>query len=848
MAKLTACEAKALLRLQAQELKEKKARARKREKKREQRQQTQSAPRGQVFPSMFGIQPSVPARQMEPQAMAQSTPAVSPFAQSLLNIGFNTAQALLQYHMMNRGQWNRDQQERVRRVVNEGNQTDPERAEFGAQFEGEEQFENEEDEDEEDDEEQQNQGGDDRPDDDQQGGGAGAGGGGGQGGGQGGGGNQNQNQGAGGGAGGGGGGDQGGGGNQGQNQGFGGGAGGGGGGGQDGGGNQGQNQGFGGGAGGGGGGGQGRGGGGAGGGGGGGQGGGGNQGQNQGFGGGAGGGGGGGQGRGGGGAGGGGGGSQGGGGNQGQNQGFGGGAGGGGARGQGGKFSAKKPEDDAQDDEEEFKTNDEMFKWWHDANEEDAEEYAQRVKDTGNNEWARFQNLYIDWRERNNVPPRELRTQSKRITEDVEPRTAKRVKQFGLPLALNFGSPVNSPTPPNNFLFVPDSVYRNYHGFSEVEKINFVDKIPNDRQIPYLQGYSNWLERNRRPADPSDPAFWDERKVNVPLRQPDIPANPIFFEPRPQPPILPDSPRKLLEMIPEGPAPAPPVPEIPNQNTQSLLERVRNQQQRIKDYLKSNPPQEYTSEAESFQGLLDRSEQTSTRARQALQAGNTALALARAARERSQAARNAISIQSANASDNKVVSDATQNMSTPVTTPIAPKTLSFTPNIYDSEDRRFELKALQLEQERLRDMKIAKNIGLPGYTERINQAQADPRLYRNLVSPVPMPSIELTNMPDLRNAVGASSSGGGYIVYRNANPNFGVNEAPASLNPYAGSQSETDTGSNISSFNVSSADDETWTEASAYNFDVNRNNTSEMEDSNVMGQYNATGETFPGKS
>ncbi len=27
--------------------------------------------------------------------------------------------------------------------------------------------------------------------------------------------------------------------------------------------------------------------------------------------------------------------------------------------------------------------NDEMFKWWHNANEEDAQEYAQRVKDNG---------------------------------------------------------------------------------------------------------------------------------------------------------------------------------------------------------------------------------------------------------------------------------------------------------------------------------------------------------------------------------------------------------------------------------------------------------------------------------
>jgi hypothetical protein len=398
-------------------------------------------------------------------------------------------------------------------------------------------------------------------------------------------------------------------------------------------------------------------------------------------------------------------------------------------------------------------------------------------------------------------------------------------------------------------LFVPDPVYREYHEFSGRDKIDFVASIQGDeKRLQYLRGYNNWLERNRRPADPNDADFWDERKVNVPLRQPDIPANPIFFETRPQPPILPPDPRELLEMIPEGRAPAPPVPEIPNQNTQSLLERVRNQQQRIKDYLQSNPRQEYTSEAESFQGLLDRSEQTSTRARQALQAGNTALALARAARERSQAARNAISIQSANASDNKVVSDATQNMSTPVTTPIAPKTLSFTPYTFDEEDRKWDNKALQLEKERLRDMKEAKALGVRGMTQNINRANADPRLFMNLVSPVPMPSIELQNLPDLRNAIGASSSGGGYIQYRNANLNFGVNEAPASLNPYSEPQSETDTGSNISSFNVSSADDETWTEASAYNFDVNRNNTSEMENPNVTAQYNATSETFPEKS
>ena len=770
MAKLTACEAKALLRLQAQELKEKKARARKREKKREQRQQTQSAPRGQVFPSMFGIQPSVPARQMEPQAMAQSTPAVSPFAQSLLNIGFGTAQALLQYHMMNRGQWNRDQQERVRRVVNEGNQTDPERAEFGAQFEGEEQFENEEDEDEEGDEEQQNQGGDDRPDDDQQGGGAGAGGGGGQGGG--GGGNQNQNQGAGGGAGGGGGGGQGG--NQGQ--GFGGGAGGGGGGGQGGGGNQGQNQGFGGGA--------------------------------------------------------------------------GGGGGGGGQGGRGGRFFAQAPEDDDEDDD---------FK---DAPEDDAEN--------------------DDFKDPFTPPPRTVR---KRWNESLgaweeEERTAKRLNQS---IPFSFGQQMDIPPPQDQMIFVPDPVYREWHGYSDERKKVFLDGMPRDKQLSYLRGYNNWLERNRRPADPNDPAFWDQTKVNVPLRQPAIPANPIFFE---RPSILPENPRELLNMIPEGRAPAPPVPGpiIPNMDAlaerrernrqrnearvaqseerKSRIQALLDQSQQLR--LQFNEPIQALNEDESprmspymtnaeYRNMqaVDQAFQTSTdlrrreeelmqtrnvidnMRRQDMKSDDLVAQLNSQLKRAQDDAKEVDSLVSANQNADLIAAQAKKNkrvmfnkidedINIPLGTPTKQSALQPYDTFYARRTPGFHLG----DRQDIYDWSNQQED-----EEREKYAQS-PLFGRSM-------ALEMSNIPNMENATGVSSTG--RVQYpRIPNPNFGGNEAPASLNPYAGSQSEAS--SSIGSLNI--ADNENWTEANAYNFDADISNPGRFDNPNVAAQYEATGETF----
>lgn len=99
--KLTPCEEKALVALQAQQIKEKEKKAKEREKKRE-KNVKQQIPGSQVFPSLSAAMPVV--QEMRRQLLFPQGPSRED--KDLLSLGFNAANLITNYALMHAGSWN----------------------------------------------------------------------------------------------------------------------------------------------------------------------------------------------------------------------------------------------------------------------------------------------------------------------------------------------------------------------------------------------------------------------------------------------------------------------------------------------------------------------------------------------------------------------------------------------------------------------------------------------------------------------------------------------------------------------------------------------------------------------